>query len=505
MMHTFFRNSLIAAIFGATVGGGIAAEPIKTAAPSPAQATGSHPRGFSQLADSKISAVVSVIATQGEVVTGGGNADDDLPPSMRDYMEKYFGEEGKRPPREGPFPKPSINSLGSGFIIDPAGYIVTNNHVVENAQSIKVVLQDETEIPATIVGRDGRTDLALLKVETEQQLPHFNWGNSEKNARVGDWVLAIGNPFGLGGTVTAGIVSARARDIHAGPYDDFIQTDAAINRGNSGGPLIDVNGDVVGVNAAIFSPTGGNIGIGFAVPSAVAKPIVQELRSKGSVKRGWLGVQIQSVTKELADAMGRSDRHGALATVVTQNGPAAKAGIKPGDIIVEFNETKIEKLRDLPRSVAQAEVGSKAKVVVWRDDKRIVVEPMIARLDDDSGEAVSSAGRARKVPENTEGPLGLTVVPLTKEYRSKLGLPPDGNGVLVDNVARGSPAEKQNIQAGDIIIQAGTQKVTSPKEVNDAIARAREAKKKAVALLLLRGPDQRFVAIPLTTEGDIKG
>ena len=377
---------------------------------------------------------------------------------------------------------------------------MTNNHVVENAEEVKVVLRDDTELPATVVGTDPRTDLALLKVETNQTLPHLRWGNSEKNALVGDWVLAIGNPFGLGGTVTAGIVSARARDIHAGPYDDFIQTDAAINRGNSGGPLIDVDGDVVGVNTAIYSPTGGNIGIGFAVPSSVAQPVVQAIRTNGSVERGWLGVQIQPVTKDLADALGRDNTHGALSAVVTDDSPAAKAGITPGDIILEFNGKEIDKLRDLPRAVADTAVGSKAKVVVWRDGKRVVVNPTIARLEENEGEPASLGKRAGTEPKKPQWPLGLSLAPLTQELRERLGLAPGTTGVLVEDVTQGSPADERNVHTGDIIVQAGPQKVTSPEQISSAVRPARDNGKKAIALLVQRGTERQFVAIPLESD-----
>ena len=312
------------------------------------------PESFHPLAADKLPAVVSIISRQ-EITADQGPALPRLPPGLEEFLER-FGDGFLDQFREGmPMPQPE-EALGSGFIIDAEGYVVTNNHVVEGADEVRVILQDDQELPAEVVGRDPRTDLALLRVEAPDQLPALNWGDSD-DALVGDWVMAIGNPFGLGGTVTTGVVSARARNIQAGPYDDFIQTDAAINRGNSGGPLLDMEGRVVGVNTAIFSPTGGSIGIGFAVPSAIAEPVITELRETGTVRRGWLGVQIQPVTDEIAEAIGLDEARGALVGDVIEGSPAADAGIQVGDVILRFAGREIEEVRDLTRAVADAPVG----------------------------------------------------------------------------------------------------------------------------------------------------
>ena len=282
-----------------------------------------------------------------------------------------------------------VTSLGSGFIIDPSGYIVTNHHVIEDAEEVTVILHDDTNLKAKIIGRDTKTDLALLKVEAKKPLPYVKWGDSEK-ARVGDWVLAIGNPFGLGGTVTAGIISARKRDINSGPYDSYLQTDASINRGNSGGPMFNLDGEVIGINTAIFSPSGGSIGIGFAIPSAQARTVIDQLRKYGRTRRGWLGVRIQTVTDQIAESLAMGRARGALVAGVTDNGPADKAGIKSGDVIVAFDGQDIDEMRDLPRLVAETAIDKDVKVRVIRGGKPVELSVQVGELPDEIKERKAS-------------------------------------------------------------------------------------------------------------------
>jgi serine protease Do len=386
-------------------------------------------------------------------------------------------------------------ALGSGFLIDPAGYVVTNNHVVEDAETITVVLHDQRELRARIIGRDARTDLALLKVDSSEALPSVNWGNSE-DAAVGQWVLAIGNPFGLGGTVTAGIISATARDIGAGPYDAFLQTDASINRGNSGGPMFNMKGEVIGVNTAIFSPTGGSIGIGFAIPSSLARPVIEQLRNGGEVRRGWLGVAIQPVTREIANSLGLTQAVGVLVADVTKGGPADKAGVRVGDVILRFNGHPIDDSHRLPRMVADTPIDSKAELTVYRDGREQALTATVARL-----EAQSAKPERRHESAAEPGSLGLSLAPLTAETRAELGLEAGSTGVLVRGVDPGSDAAERGIEPGDVILMVDQRAVTSPQEIRHQLEAARQAKRSSVLLLLRHGEGSRFVALPLTVAG----
>ena len=332
---------------------------------------GTAPNSFADLAERLLPTVVNIATTQ----TVESNRGEEF----EEFFKEFFERRGGQPP---PQEKRRASALGSGFIIDASGYIVTNHHVIADADEITVRLHDDTLLEAELVGSDEKTDLALLKVKSDEPLPATSWGVSEKT-RIGDWVVAIGNPFGLGGTVTAGIVSARQRDINSGPYDDFIQTDAAINRGNSGGPMFNLDGDVIGVNTAIFSPSGGSIGIGFAIPSDIAKNIVAQLREHGEVRRGWLGVRIQTVTEELAEGLRLDGAYGALVASVTEGGPAEKAGIAGGDVILQFNGRTVPDMRKLPRMVAETPIGREVDVVVWRKGAEIVVKVVLGELDDE--------------------------------------------------------------------------------------------------------------------------
>jgi serine protease Do len=410
---------------------------------------------------------------------------------FEDLFRDFFGDGEPRGRR-------TVQSLGSGFVISPEGYIVTNNHVIEDADEISVNFSDGSSLDATIVGTDKKTDIALLKVEPASPLPFVNFGDSDA-IRVGDWVLAIGNPFGLGGSVSAGIVSARNRDINAGPYDDFIQTDAAINRGNSGGPLFNMAGDVIGVNSAIISPTGGSIGIGFAVPANLAKGVVEQLREYGVTRRGWLGVHIQTVNDEMAEALGMEETTGALVAKVSPGGPAEAAGIEPGDVIIKFDGRDVVEMRDLPRMVAETPVDKAVRVVVFRKGKTQTLKVTIALLEE--GE------QAAKTPESGEAPaaemelsaLGLRLTTLTADARTQFGIAEDITGVVVTEVAAGSPAEEKGIRAGDVIVEVGQEPVSTPADVEARVAEAQEAGRNSVLFLVQSGGDLRFV--PLAVGG----
>jgi serine protease Do len=460
------------------------------------------PRSFAALAKAKLPAVVNISTTQriGGAASPGA---PDLPPgakppgmpglppgsSLEDFFEQFMGRMmPDMPPRE-------LTALGSGFVIDPAGYVVTNNHVVEGADDIKVILQDDTELHAKLVGRDARTDLALLKVEAAKPLPAVEWGDSDA-AQVGDWVLAIGNPFGLGGSVTSGIISARARDIHAGPYDDFLQTDAAINRGNSGGPMFDMSGRVIGVNTAIFSPSGGSIGIGFAIPSSIASKVVAELRQTGAVKRGWLGVSIQSVTPELAESFGLGEPRGALVAQVAPDSPAARAHLQSGDVILSFAGESVDDARELQRLVAMTAVDQQVEIVVWRDGAEKKLSTQIALLKDQDKQQPAVEGSSEGQTQRNDR-LGLALAPLSPEMRERFKVDPETQGALVAAIKPGSPAAESGLAPGDVIVQAGGAEVDEPGDVVRAEEEAREAGKKSLLVLRERGGARGFVALPL--------
>jgi serine protease Do len=460
------------------------------------------PESFADLAQAKLPSVVTITATstaqlsdnQSEEGPGFGMPPGfpqfDLPPGIpfEDFFRR-FGPDGNGPEQ----PSRPATALGSGFVIDPAGYVVTNNHVVSKADEVKVVMHDDREFTASVVGTDPKTDLALLKIDHAGSLPAVTWGNSDQ-MRIGDWVLAIGNPFGLGGTVTAGIISARARDIGAGPYDDFLQTDAAINRGNSGGPMFNMAGEVIGVNTAIFSQSGGNIGIGFAVPSEVAQPIIAELRENGKVTRGWLGVAIQPVTPEIAEALGLDQQRGALVAQVTPDSPAAKAGIEQGDVITQFNGQQLEGPRELSRTVAQTDVGKQVTITVLRDGESRTLNATLTELEEtQSAEAQSQGGGEQP------GPLGLTLAPVSPELRKRFDLGSDAGGAVVVQVEPNSPAATRGLRPGDLIIQAGRQSVEGPGDVAAAVKRARDANQDHV--LLLRNRDGNSIFVPLPIDG----
>jgi len=381
----------------------------------------------------------------------------------------------------------------SGFIISAEGLVVTNNHVIENADEIEVITHAGDRYPAIVKGRDPKTDLALLEVKTDTPLPFVELTSSDE-AMVGDWVIAVGNPFGLGGSVTAGIISARGRDIHSGPFDDFLQIDAPINRGNSGGPLFDTQGRVIGINTAIYSPSGGSVGIGFAIPSSMAMDIIAQLDSEGSVARGWLGVQIQPVTEEVAESLGLEAEHGALVAAVMPDSPAQRAGVQAGDVILHMDGEALQEFKDLPRRIAAAKAGTEVTFEVRRQGKTRRLEVEIGRLPSEEAELARAGGGA--APDTAR--LGVHLAALTPEARQRYGIPEESSGVLVAGVERGSPASQAGIRPGSLISMVGQEPVRSPDDVVAEVKEAAKQERSSVLLLVeLRG-EKRFVAVKLT-------
>jgi len=448
------------------------------------------PGSFADVIETVSPAVVNITVTK--VETASPTAFQfSTPPGMRgqefpfeDFFGRFFeGEKGRAPQRRS-------EGQGSGFIIDASGYIVTNNHVAGDAEEIAVTLQDGRKFDATLVGRDARTDLALIKIDASG-VPFVAFGDSD-TARVGDWVVAIGNPFGLGGTATAGIISARGRDVALTDNDsnDYLQLDAPINFGNSGGPVFNTAGQVVGVNTAIFSPNGGNVGIGFAIPANQVKEIVAELRESGSIERGWLGVQIQNLDDDLADSLGLDGTNGALVVEVVADSPAAKGGVQAGDVVTRFNGQEVDSSRTLSRSVARAPASQPARLTVWRDNRSRELTVELGQAE--QGEAVAASS---PVPgQSGSGALGLTLQSLTDEVRAQLGLPSSVEGALVTNVLPDSTAAEKGLRPGDVITRVNQRAVTG---VADAIAALNAAKESGENALLLvrRGDSQRFVAL----------
>jgi serine protease Do len=387
-------------------------------------------------------------------------------------------------------------ALGSGFIVDPSGYIVTNNHVVGDAAKVQVILQDKTKYTARIVGRDPKTDLAVLKIKADQPLPYVTFGDSSA-AQVGDWVMAVGNPFGLGGTVTTGIISARGRDINEGPYDDFLQIDAPINRGNSGGPTFNLNGQVIGINTAIYSPNGGSVGIGFAVPSNAAKSIVAQLEEHGKINRGWLGVQIQEVTPAIAASLGLHSEHGALVAVVSPDGPAAKAGLKQGDVILAFDGSRVSELHDLPRLVAAGAPNTSATVAVWRNGREIELQAKLGELPDNNNQVASANNGPVEEGSAQATALGMRFAPLTNELRQELHVNKSVDGVVVTRVDGGSAAEEVGLAQGDVVVAINQQPVRTPQEAASRLNEAIHSPKKTVLLLLNRHGVTEYVGMSL--------
>ena len=457
--------------------------------PAPAAAHG-EPRSFAVLAEKALPAVVNISTTQMDKAPSWPHVPPGSP--MERFLEEFFerrGSPGERQRR--------VSSLGSGFIVDPSGIIVTNNHVIADAEEILIRLHDESELEAEVVGRDPKTDLAVLKVSPKEPLTALAFGDSG-GTRVGDWVVAIGNPFGLGGSVTAGIVSARKRDIRAGPYDEFIQTDAAINKGNSGGPMLNLEGKVIGVNTAIYSPSGGSVGIGFAVPSSLAVPVIDQLRRFRETRRGWLGVRIQRMTDEIAASpryAGFGEARGALVAGVTENSPADKAGIKLGDVIVGFNGQAIRKMRRLPRIVSETEVDSTVPVEVWRQGKTLQLEVTVGRLEE--GEKIMNAEAEGEIGI---GELGMTVATPTDALREKYDLDEEAlakGGVVVIELESEGAAAQTELEVGDLIVAVDQDDVSNARTFRRKVRAAKAAGAPSVLLLVNRKGMSQFIAVAL--------
>ena len=411
---------------------------------------------------------------------------------FKDFFDELLpdldnNKKGKKRPR-------SRSSLGSGFVIDASGIIVTNNHVIADADEITVNFADGTKLEAELIGKDPKVDIAILRVKPEKPLKAVKFGDSTKS-RIGDWVMAIGNPLGLSGTVTLGIVSAINRDINSGPYDSFIQTDAAINRGNSGGPLFNMAGEVIGINTAIISPSGGSIGLGFSIPSSLAKGVADQLIKYGETRRGWLGVQIQTVTDEIAETLGMDKAKGALVGDVVPNGPAADAKIKSGDVILTFDGKEVEQMRDLPRIVAETPVEKEVEVVVLRKGKEVTLGVSVGRLEDGEKQIAASNKKKEDAPK-IKTALGMTLGDITDDLREAEKISDDVKGVYILKVEDGSNAQDKNIRVGEIIVEVGQEAVTSSEDV---IKRLKELKaddrKNALLMVSTKTGDIRFVVV----------
>ena len=490
-----------AAVAALMLAGAIGAGPILSPTPALARAA---PESFADLIDKASPSVVLITAKEprsGPETAEGGMSQ--LPEQfregpLRDFFERFFQQGIPGAPM--PAPRGERAALGSGFIISSDGVVVTNNHVVGQAQKIEITLKDGSRYPARLLGEDDKTDLAVLKIDTDHPLPTVSWGDSDK-MRVGDWVVAVGNPFGLAGTATAGIVSSRGRDLGSGPYDDFIQIDAPLNSGNSGGPLFNSDGQVVGVNTAIFTPNGGSIGIGFAIPSNIAEKIVADLQEKGSVQRGWLGVAIQPVTPEVADSLGLKKAEGALVATVTEGSPAAKAGLRQGDVVLGFNGTPVPTPRDLSRAVANSDIHAKKNLTVWRDNREVKLD---VRIGDMPRQVASAEQRPTKFNAPHRGgvelsALGLTLAPIDSGTRARYGLPKDASGAMVASVDEGADAADKGLQPGDVITRINQEPVAGPADVVSAVEKAKAAHRKSILLLVERQGNQRFVAVDLAS------
>lgn len=454
--------------------------------------------GFADVVEAVTPAVVSVrvksdvkpVSSQGFGGPGLEGLPEDSP--MRRFFDQFgnqnpfgFGERG-----EGGQPQPErrgrLNpmSQGSGFFISDDGFVVTNNHVVDNGTEFTVIMHDGTELDAQLIGKDARTDLAVLKVEDDRQFTYVEF-DREDTTRIGDWVVAVGNPFGLGGTVTAGIISARGRDIGAGPYDDFLQVDAAVNRGNSGGPTFNLEGEVIGVNTAIFSPSGGNVGIAFAIPASLAKEVVADLMDDGTIERGWLGVQIQPVTEDIAESLGLAEAKGALITEPQEDSPAKDAGLRSGDIVTAVNDKRIEDPKDLARTIAKVKPGETTELTIWRDGKSRSVTVEIGKLRDI--EKAAADIKPSKAPDGEKlEEFGLTVVPADAE-----------DGVLITEIEPDSVAAERGMREGDIIVAVNNIDVKTADDISTAVNKATESGRKAVLFQLSNQDSSRFVALPV--------
>ncbi|MGP4674794.1 Do family serine endopeptidase [Agrobacterium salinitolerans] len=505
-----FRSSIAAVACIALVAGSLTA-------PVVARAQSHGPESVADLAEPLLDAVVNISTSQNVKTTGKGPVPPRLPEGspfqefFKDYFDSQKPEGGEK-----------VSSLGSGFVIDPAGYVVTNNHVIEGADAIEVIFPNGAKLKATLVGTDTKTDLSVLKVEPKAPLKAVKFGDS-RSMRIGDWVMAVGNPFGLGGSLTVGVISARGRNINAGPYDNFIQTDAAINKGNSGGPLFNMKGEVIGINTAIISPSGGSIGIGFAVPTELAQNIVQQLIEFGETRRGWLGVRVQPVTDDVAASLGMDSAKGALISGVAKGGPVENGPIQAGDVVLKFDGKDINEMRDLLRIVAESPVGKEVDVVVYRDGKEETVKVKLGQLQDTADEKASTDDQQSEdgdggmvVPEDNDGGddqaqdqtpevreapqsvLGMNLVVLSNELRTEKGIAESVEGVLVASVDPGSPAEQKGMKAGDVIVEVGQDFMEVPGDVLVRVNGLKsEGRKNAHMMVADAQGNLRVVALPL--------
>ena len=479
------------------IAGILAAAMLATAAAAQARGT---PESFADLAEELLPSVVNISTTQ--TVRGHSGIEmPQFPPGspFEDFFKKFFDpQQPGRPQRER-----RATSLGSGFLVE-GGYVLTNNHVIEGADKITVSFHDDSRVEAELVGRDPKTDVAVLKLKEEPKngIKPLRLGDSDK-VRVGDWVIAIGNPFGLGGTVTAGIVSARGRDINAGPYDNYIQTDASINKGNSGGPMFNSNGEVIGINTAIYSPSGGSVGIGFAMAINVHKPVIDQLIKFGRTKRGWLGVRIQMVTEEIADSLGLKEAKGALVAMVDEEGPAHKGKIKSGDVILEFNGREVTEMRRLPRMVAETQIGREVDVVVWRDEKRKTLKVQLGELDEtELASAEEGPTSESKQQSSVEvDALGITVASPSEAVRERYSLGEgEIKGLVVVDIDPDGPAAQKRIQEGDVIVEVNQHEIKTAKDIAKRIDEARDRNRSSVMLFIERQGDVNAVGIRLRDE-----
>jgi serine protease Do len=461
-----------------------------------AAAAQAGPASVADLAERLMDAVVNISTSQNVGGQDGGTVPIPRLPEgspFQDFFDEFFkdrdnGERGQ--PRR-------MQSLGSGFVIDAGeGIVVTNNHVIADADEIEINFSDGTNLPAKLIGTDPKTDIALLKVDPAgKQLTQVGFGDSDR-MRIGDWVMAIGNPFGLGGTVTVGIVSARDRDINAGPYDDFIQTDAAINRGNSGGPLFNMNGEVIGINTAIISPSGGSIGIGFSIPSNLAVSVIAQLREFGETRRGWLGVRIQPVTPDIAESLGMDKAAGALVAGIIEDGPVADGSIQAGDVIIRFDGKEIREMRDLPRVVAESPVGKAVDVVIIRKGEELTVKVTLGRLEDGEKLAAGEESGDKEAPAEMPIVLGMSLAPLNEDSRRNFGIAEGVTGVLITQVDPNSIAAERGVVAGDVIAEIAQEAVSAPQDVVARIeALKRQGRRNALLMLSSKTGEIRFVPL----------
>jgi len=464
------------------------------------------PEAIADVSEKVIDAVVNISTSQRLAAGPGGPGEQggpvpQVPPGspFEEFFEEFF-KNRRGPHGEGQQRPRRVNSLGSGFIIDETGLVVTNNHVVADADEVTVVLNDGSRLKAEIVGRDQKTDVALLRVRPEKPLKAVKFGDSE-SLRLGEWVIAIGNPFSLGGSVSAGIVSARNRDINSGPYDNYIQTDAAINRGNSGGPLFNLNGEVIGINTAIISPSGGSIGIGFAVPSKTVVAVIDQLREFGETRRGWLGVRIQEVTDDIAETLGLKPARGALVAGIDDRGPARPAGIEPGDVIVRFDGKDVKTMRDLPRIVADTAVGKEVEVVIVRKGKEEKRRVTLGRLED--GEKLQQASAPDVTPPSKDTSvvkkaLGLDLVNMSDDLRKRFKIKEGVKGVVITAIDQNSAAAEKRLSIGDVIVEVAQEAVANTDDFQKRIDRLRKDGRKSALLLVANAAGElRFVALSL--------